>query len=707
MKRRPLAPRCWRHALRGLVLSVGCAVPALVAVPGVMTTAAPAGPGAASPAIGSARYSRAPGAATLTSVPRPGPPRRASVRPALSGRTLAHGPAPTPGSALTGAKPVPPGWPRPGERIRTVATSPPLVSPATAVESTNWSGYVDTGPRADFTEVSASWTVPRVSPSLAAYSASWVGIDGFGNDNLVQVGTEQDWDVHGVVYYAWYELIPSEPLYLGEVFPGDHISAVIRKVGTSTWEIEVADATRHAIWSGAVSYASPGTSAEWIEEAPTSATTFKVLTLAHYGSVEFTNLGVSGPHTAAAVITPVYMLANMNGPVTSYPSRYSPATDSFGIDYGRPSSRPTGFPGATIAPGAPAGTTTTSTLPAAPATSTTFEAVTTTTPRPPTTTVTTAATGGPATPTTAPTITTITTTTAAQPATTTTTAPTITTTTSTAEGPPVAGGYWLVGQDGGVFAFGSAKFYGSSAQVGTGTGDNTIVAMAPTADGRGYWLVSQAGGVFPFGDAQFYGSIISMDLTEGPVVGMAASPDGRGYYMLDGGGGVYAFGDAHFEGSCFTIGGCGPGLPVALLPDATGNGYWVLLSNCEMVPFGDAPLFSNFGCESYAAANGVSAYAAARAPDGRGYWVLLAKQRTATEEPAIYPEGDAVNYGDWTALAKPVGRTWAVALIPTDDGHGAWLVFADGTVQDLGDAPSQGGLAGARLHAPLASASAT
>ena len=67
------------------------------------------------------------------------------------------------------------------------------------------------------------------------------------------------------------------------------------------------------------------------------------------------------------------------------------------------------------------------------------------------------------------------------------------------------GGYWLVGSDGGVFAFGNAPFVGSL--PGLGVRVNNIVGMAPTKDGRGYWLVARDGGIFSFGDAPFYGSL--------------------------------------------------------------------------------------------------------------------------------------------------------------------------------------------------------
>ena len=78
-------------------------------------------------------------------------------------------------------------------------------------------------------------------------------------------------------------------------------------------------------------------------------------------------------------------------------------------------------------------------------------------------------------------------------------------------------GYWLVASDGGIFAFGDAKFYGSTGNIEL---NQPITGMAPTPTGNGYWLTASDGGVFTFGDAAFFGSTGLLRLSK-PVVGMA------------------------------------------------------------------------------------------------------------------------------------------------------------------------------------------
>ena len=115
----------------------------------------------------------------------------------------------------------------------------------------------------------------------------------------------------------------------------------------------------------------------------------------------------------------------------------------------------------------------------------------------------------------------------------------------------------------------------------------------PTKDHGGYWLDASDGGVFSFGDTQFYGSIPGLGLhpagsglpnsLNAPIVGMVPSNDDGGYFMVASDGGVFAFGDAHFAGSCPGIGGCS-GAAVAVMPDASGNGYWLVTQTATSTP---------------------------------------------------------------------------------------------------------------------------
>ena len=73
--------------------------------------------------------------------------------------------------------------------------------------------------------------------------------------------------------------------------------------------------------------------------------------------------------------------------------------------------------------------------------------------------------------------------------------------------------------DGGLFAFGDAKFYGS---MGGQHLNQPVVGIAATPDGQGYWEVASDGGLFAFGDAKFYGSMGGQHLNQ-PVVGIAST----------------------------------------------------------------------------------------------------------------------------------------------------------------------------------------
>ena len=101
-------------------------------------------------------------------------------------------------------------------------------------------------------------------------------------------------------------------------------------------------------------------------------------------------------------------------------------------------------------------------------------------------------------------------------------------------------GYWLVASDGGIFSFGDSTYYGSLPQLGfhpfasgqTQSLNAPIVGMVPTFTGRGYFMVASDGGVFAFGDAKFKGSCPGIGGCAGAAV--SVMPDRTGERLLAG-----------------------------------------------------------------------------------------------------------------------------------------------------------------------------
>lgn len=110
---------------------------------------------------------------------------------------------------------------------------------------------------------------------------------------------------------------------------------------------------------------------------------------------------------------------------------------------------------------------------------------------------------------------------------------------------PNGAGYWVVAQDGGVFTYGAAHFYGS---MGGKPLNAPIVGSAAHPSSDGYWLCGADGGVFAFGAAEFHGAMAGKPLNR-PIVGMTATPSGDGYALLAADGGIFCYGDAQFFGA--------------------------------------------------------------------------------------------------------------------------------------------------------------
>lgn len=164
--------------------------------------------------------------------------------------------------------------------------------------SQNWSGYVAatklTAPASDsVTVVAGSWFVPAISKaSHDTFCSLWVGIDGFSNGTVEQIGTEHDWTSSGQSNYAWFEMYPGGS-YEITGFPvnvNDIISASVTYTGKGVFQLTIFNNSKKVYTAIPTAYTKSLTalrsSAEWVLEAPYDD---GILPLSHFGTANFNN----------------------------------------------------------------------------------------------------------------------------------------------------------------------------------------------------------------------------------------------------------------------------------------------------------------------------------------------------------------------------------------------------------------------------------
>ena len=156
--------------------------------------------------------------------------------------------------------------------------------------SLNWAGYVASQTNTSYTAVGGTWVVPTAStPTANTSDATWVGIGGVQQTDLIQAGTQAIVDASGnVAYSAWIETLPnfSKQVSLA-VHPGDSVSASIVQQSSGTWLVTINDNTTSQQYQTTLNYNSSLSSAEWVEEMVSNANgTFRPLD--NFGSVNFT-----------------------------------------------------------------------------------------------------------------------------------------------------------------------------------------------------------------------------------------------------------------------------------------------------------------------------------------------------------------------------------------------------------------------------------
>ena len=186
---------------------------------------------------------------------------------------------------------------------------PPLqrLAPAdvTTEYSPNWSGGLvfNPTPSEPFTWVQGEWVVPSVTPPAGGdgfwASVAWVGVDGYGSSDVMQLGTAQFvTSSNGSVStetFAWIEWYTYGWQQLSfSVNPGDTIFAYIQSNGVVDGVLQaqgsIVNETQGTSTTPVVS-APPGTIfqgnvAEWIMERPTFSS---LATIPRYGEVVFTS----------------------------------------------------------------------------------------------------------------------------------------------------------------------------------------------------------------------------------------------------------------------------------------------------------------------------------------------------------------------------------------------------------------------------------
>lgn len=196
---------------------------------------------------------------------------------------------------------------------------------ATETGSYNWSGFADVeGGSTTTNGVSGTWTIPSVDCLHGTYAnqdlflAQWVGIDGWSDGTVEQLGTATQCYEDQEFYYDWYEMFPNGTVEEGTQNcinlntdcpqPGDLISASVdvtpAGAGNNNYRLSLTDFSRpresFSVTAPCATDVCQDSSAEWIIERPAFGLPFgfQILPLADFDKTAFLSGTVnSGGHT--------------------------------------------------------------------------------------------------------------------------------------------------------------------------------------------------------------------------------------------------------------------------------------------------------------------------------------------------------------------------------------------------------------------------
>jgi hypothetical protein len=215
------------------------------------------------------------------------------------------------------------------------------ISGLTSVQSTNWSGYADTG--TGFSNVAASWTEPSATCSsrTTSLAAFWVGIDGYSSSSVEQDGTLIECYRRTAYQFTWWEMYPTNAIQVvGQTLAaGDSITASVVRNGTS-YTLAVTD-SQHPANSFTTTQTCSGcanTSAEWIAEAPSGSS--GVYPLAQFSTWTDSNSTVTEGSTSGVISSftddEITMIDN-SGAVKAQPGALNSGGNGFSVTWERAS----------------------------------------------------------------------------------------------------------------------------------------------------------------------------------------------------------------------------------------------------------------------------------------------------------------------------------------------------------------------------------
>jgi hypothetical protein len=206
-------------------------------------------------------------------------------------------------------------WVSPGVQ-HTRATRPANGS-VSGTTSYNWSGYADAEASSSTTvsRVSGSWTIPSVRCPTAPYqnsdvfNANWIGIDGYTDQTVEQLGSATQCYEGVEYYYVWYEMYPANTVEEGTTAcindnvncpqPGDRVSASVNVTpagsGENKYTLTLIDHTRpqesFTTSQSCAAATCTDSSAEWIIERPAVLPPFgvQILPLSDFTRTGFTS----------------------------------------------------------------------------------------------------------------------------------------------------------------------------------------------------------------------------------------------------------------------------------------------------------------------------------------------------------------------------------------------------------------------------------